>query len=45
MPTGSYFYMGTSTLDGSWRFYVSGTAMIFERRVSGTWTEKGRFEN
>ena len=45
MPSTTYFYLGNATTDGSWRFYVSSTALVFERRVSGTWTEKGRFEN
>lgn len=43
-PT-AYFYIGNSSTDGSWRFYISGTDLVFERRVSSTWTEKGRFTN
>lgn len=42
-----YQYMGDPNTNGSWRFYVGKDAsadMIFEKRISGTWTEKGRFE-
>ena len=41
-----YQYMGTPNTNGSWRFYISQDAsadMVFEKRVSGTWTEGGRF--
>ena len=41
----SYQYVGGATTDGSWRWYTDGTDLIFERRVSGTWTEKGRIAN
>ncbi len=39
----AYQYFGSESVDGSWRFYISGTDMIFQRRVSGTWTTKGTF--
>ncbi len=39
-----YVYLaGNATTDGSWRFYANLNGdMIFETRVSGTWTEKSR---
>ena len=40
----SYQYMGDPNTDGSWRFYVNGDGdLVFEKRVSGTWTEGGKF--
>lgn len=44
---GNYQYMGDPETNGSWRFYVSPDAsadMVFEKRVGGSWIEKGRFE-
>ena len=41
---GDYFYMGAPTTNGSWRFYVDGSSdLVFEKRVTGTWTEGGKF--
>ena len=39
-----YVYLaGNATTDGSWRFYgMLNGDLIFETRVSGTWTEKSR---
>jgi hypothetical protein len=39
----SYTYIGDSATNGSWRFYINGTDLVFERRESGTWIEKGAF--
>jgi hypothetical protein len=33
--------MGDPTVDGSWRMSVSGTDLVFERRESGVWVQKG----
>jgi hypothetical protein len=38
---GVYLYFGTSNLDGSWRQWVNGTDLVFERRESGVWVQKG----
>jgi hypothetical protein len=43
--TSPYQYIGNDTTNGSWRWYTNGTDLIFERRVSGTWTEKARITN
>jgi hypothetical protein len=40
---GDIYYFGDSATDGSWRCYISGANMVFERRVSGTWTNKQTF--
>ena len=39
-----YQYFGSSTADGSFRMYVSGGALITEKRISGIWTEIYRVE-
>lgn len=37
-------YMGDPRTDGSWRFYPDSNGdLVFEKRVSGTWSEKGKF--
>jgi hypothetical protein len=41
--TADYFYMGDANTDGSWRFHVSGSNLRFERRISGSWVDKGGF--
>ena len=38
-----YVYRGDPNTDGSWRDYVSGGDLIFEKREGGSWVEKGRF--
>ena len=41
-----YQYMGDPSTDGSWRFYVSqdvSADLVYEKRVSGSWVEGGRF--
>jgi hypothetical protein len=40
----NYFYLGDKDTNNSWRMYVSGgTNLVFERRITGTWTCKGSF--
>ena len=37
-------YMGDPNTNGSWRFYPDSSGdLVFEKRVSGTWVEKGKF--
>jgi len=37
-------YMGDPQTNGSWRFYPDSNGdLVFEKRISGTWTEKGKF--
>jgi hypothetical protein len=38
----TYFYIGDSVTNGSYRMYVSGSDLITERRESGSWVEKSR---
>lgn len=37
------FYLGPAANDGSWRFRVSGTDLLVERKESGVWVEKGSY--
>jgi sporulation protein YlmC with PRC-barrel domain len=39
--SGSYFYAGSPTVDGSWRWFISGTDLVYERREGGSWIQKG----
>ncbi len=39
----TYIYLGDSGTDGSWRIGVSTTNLVFERRESAAWVEKGAF--
>jgi hypothetical protein len=32
------FYLGDKDTDGSFRFVVSGTSLVAQRRVTGAWT-------
>jgi hypothetical protein len=41
VPVDKYIYLGGSAVDGSWRMYVSSGNLVFEKRESGTWNEKG----
>jgi hypothetical protein len=37
-------YMGDPNTNGSWRFYPDSNGdLVFEKRISGTWTQKGKF--
>ena len=41
----SYFILGSIGIDGSWRFWIDPSGNLsFEKRVSGTWINKGTFE-
>lgn len=35
------FYIGDSTTNGSWRLFIVGTDLSFQRLELGIWTEKG----
>ena len=38
---GDYHYMGSPTVDGSWRWFVNGDGDLeFQKRVSGSWVYK-----
>ena len=39
-----YHYFGLPSVDGSFRMYVSGGALITEKRLSGVWTEVSRVD-
>ena len=39
-----YQYFGSPTTNGSFRMYVSGGALKIEKRISGTWTSVGQFD-
>jgi len=40
----TYFSLGDPQTDGSWRFRINAAGdLAIERRVSGSWTEKGSF--
>lgn len=45
LTTSSYQYFGDSGTDGTIRQYLSGGALIFEKRVSGSYTEIFRLDN
>ena len=34
----SAFYVGASNVNGSWRFLLDGSNLIYQRRESGNWT-------
>ena len=37
-------YMGDPNTNGSWRFYPDSNGdLVFEKRISGSWTERGKF--
>lgn len=35
-----YMYIGDVNVDNSWRYYISGNDLVFERRIGGVWTNK-----
>jgi len=41
IPTANAFYFGAIDTDGSWRIIKSGNDLVFERRESSIWVEKG----
>jgi len=40
-PQYTFVYLGPATTDGTWRISQSGTDLIFERRESGNYIQKG----
>ena len=44
--THDYHYVGGSpTVNGTWRFYVDSSGdLVFQKRESGSWTEKLKVE-
>lgn len=40
----SAFYFGSSTTDGTWRIVRDGNNLSFQRRESGAYVEKGKFQ-
>ena len=38
-----YTYMGDPITNGSWRFHSNTGDLVFEKRESGVWNEKGKF--
>ena len=43
IPVGNAIYLGSESVDGSWRIIVSGTSLSIQKREGGTWVEKGQF--
>lgn len=41
VPVDSFIYIGDPSTDGSWRFTISAGDLSFQKRVSGSWVEKG----
>lgn len=41
LPTNSALYLGDPSTNGAWRTRVSAGALVFEKRESGSWVEKG----
>ena len=37
------FYIGDASADGSWRMRVNGANIVWEKRETGTWNQKGSF--
>lgn len=44
VTTTGYQYFGLPSVDGSFRMYVSGGALITEKRITGTWVELSRID-
>ena len=38
IPATKWFYFGPNATDGSWRIGEDGGNLVFQKRVSGTWT-------
>ena len=36
-------YFGSATVDGSWKMYRSGNDLLFARRESSVWVDKGGY--
>ena len=41
--SGQAFYIGDASTDGSWRMRVNGADIVWEKRETGTWNQKGSF--
>jgi hypothetical protein len=41
--TGKALYIGDESTDGSWKFVDSGGTLKIQKRVSGSWVDKGAF--
>lgn len=44
LPSTGNVYLGSPTVDGSWRIAINGTGLEFQRRESGSWIMKGTIE-
>lgn len=44
LPSTGNVYLGSPTVDGSWRIVINGTGLEFQRRESSTWVMKGTIE-
>lgn len=43
MSATGYIYFGPKKKNGTWRFYIKSDELVFERRESGSYVEKGKF--
>lgn len=43
LPATGIYGIGDPNVDGSWRHRINGTSLVFERRESGVWVQKGAF--
>lgn len=34
----AHFYLGNPSVDGSWRWWISGADLVYEKRIAGVWT-------
>lgn len=46
VSSGEWYYLagGSEGVDGSWRFGISSTDAVLQKRVSGTWTTHHQWE-
>lgn len=44
MPVNKFIYLGSETVDGSWRIGIDSGNMIMEKRESGSWITKSSVE-
>lgn len=40
IPSNKAYYLGEKTTDGSWRMQISGSDLIMQRRIAGSWVTK-----
>jgi hypothetical protein len=43
VPVGNAFYIGSISVDGSWRFVIDSGNLSVQKREGGSWVEKGSF--